>query len=326
MTALVKAENICLDFGSTGIFKRKPALRALSDIDLTIGHSEIVAVVGESGSGKSSLGKVLMGMYAPSRGKVTFDGAPLQAGRQLRRRMQMVFQDPYSSLDPRRRIGDQISDGLSIHDVVPQGERKERVQELLSLMGLPTEFAARLPHSLSGGQRQRVSIARAISTQPDFIVADEPISALDISVQAQILRLFLDLRERLGVAIMFITHDLPAVEALCDRVIVLYLGRIMEEGSVSQVFDAPHHPYTRALLAAAPQIEEGSRRDTDARTTLRGDPPSPYDPPSGCVFRTRCPAATKTCAQGVPPFRSLGAGHRSACILPAPVNQTVQRQ
>jgi oligopeptide/dipeptide ABC transporter ATP-binding protein len=229
----------------------------------------------------------------------------------LRRRMQMVFQDPYGSLDPRRTVGAQIADGLAIHRVVSASARKARVAALLEQVGLTAAHAARYPHEFSGGQRQRIGIARALSTGPDFLVADEPVSALDVSVQAQVLALLADLRTRLGLGLLFISHDLPVVRSLCDRVIVLYLGRIMEEGPAAAVLGDPRHPYTKALLSAAPSLDPATRR---TRIVLQGEPPSPAAPPSGCVFRTRCPWAIADCAAAVPPLREVAAGHRAACI------------
>ena len=258
-------------------------------------------------------------MSPGTAGRVSFDGVDLaraNAGtlRRLRRRMQLVFQDPYSSLDPRRRVGDQIADGLSIHRLAPRRERAGRVRPLLARVGLTAEHAERYPHAFSGGQRQRVGIARALSTEPDFIVADEPVSALDVSVQAQVLELLAELKETLGLSMLFISHDLPAVRHLCDRVVVLSLGRVMEEGSTAEVFARPCHPYTQALLSAAPSLDPDRR---GRRILLKGDPPSPASPPSGCVFRTRCPHAIPACAEAVPPFIAGGSpGHRVACIRP----------
>ena len=225
--------------------------------------------------------------------------------------MQLVFQDPYGSLDPRRRIGDQIADALAIHGLLPPPARPARVAELLEQVGLSAEHAGRYPHAFSGGQRQRIGIARALATGPDFLVADEPVSALDVSVQAQVLALLADLRARLGLAMLFISHDLPVVRHLCDRVVVLYLGRVMEQGPVAAVFAAPRHPYTRALLSAAPSLHARHRR---TRILLQGEPPSPANPPSGCVFRTRCPHALPQCAEAVPPLRRLDGDHEMACI------------
>ena len=259
----------------------------------------------------------MLGLLPPSAGRVVVDGQDLAqadagAMRRLRRRMQLVFQDPYSSLDPRRRVGAQIADGLVIHGLAPPGDRAARVAALLDQVGLPASHADRFPHEFSGGQRQRVGIARALATGPDLLVADEPVSALDVSVQAQVLALLADLRSRLGLALLFISHDLPVVRSLCDRVVVLYLGRVMEEGPVEQVFQQPLHPYTQALLSAAPSLDPARRR---TRILLQGDPPSPASPPSGCVFRTRCAIAVDACAAAVPALEAQGgAGHRVACI------------
>ncbi len=315
--ALVAAENLTRRFGGGGLpgLRRAP-VQAVSGVSLTVSAGEAVGLVGESGSGKSTIGRLLLGLLAPSEGSVRLDGrdiAQLSGAelRRLRRRVQLVFQDPYSSLDPRRRVGAQIEDGLAIHRIVPQTERAARAHALLAQVGLDPAHADRFPHEFSGGQRQRIGIARALATEPDFIVADEPVSALDVSVQAQVLALLADLRRRLGLALLFISHDLPVVRSLCDRVIVLYLGRIMEEGPVAEVMERPRHPYTRALLSAAPSIDTTRRRQ---RIVLQGDPPSPSNVPSGCVFRTRCPWAQPACATTVPPLEVVGPAHRAACI------------
>jgi oligopeptide/dipeptide ABC transporter ATP-binding protein len=316
MNDLVVASNLTRRFGGDGWFGRGKAVRAVTDVSLRVGRGEAVGLVGESGSGKSTIGRLLLGLLAPSAGTITLDGADIStlaagAAKKMRRRMQLVFQDPYASLDPRRRVGAQIADGLAIHAIVKPRERGTRVAALLAQVGLPETHADRFPHEFSGGQRQRLGIARALATEPDFLVADEPVSALDVSVQAQVLRLLADLRARLGLAMLFISHDLPVVRSLCDRVIVLYLGRVMEEGPAAAVLENPRHPYTIALLSAAPRVDAARRR---TRILLRGDPPSPADPPSGCVFRTRCPFALPACAAAVPPPRAVGAGHVSACI------------
>jgi oligopeptide/dipeptide ABC transporter ATP-binding protein len=312
VTDLVRAEGLTRRFGS----RRRP-VQAVTDLSMGIGAGEAVGLVGESGSGKSTVGRLLLGLLAPSAGRVLFDGADLaHAGeaetRALRRRMQLVFQDPYGSLDPRRTVGAQIGDALAIHALLPAAQRPGRVAELLEQVGLAPEHAGRLPHQFSGGQRQRIGIARALASGPDFLVADEPVSALDVSVQAQVLALLADLRSRLGLAMLFISHDLPVVRHLCDRVAVMYLGRVMEEGPVAQVFSDPRHPYTRALLSAAPSLQ-GRRR---TRILLEGEPPSPADPPSGCVFRTRCPEVMAACARDVPTME--GTRHRVACIRDRP--------
>ena len=314
MTALVQAENLSKHFRGRG-FLAKP-VRALSDVSLSVARGEAVGVVGESGSGKSTIGRTLLGLTPATRGSVRFDGVDIaglkgRAARALRRRMQLVFQDPYASLDPRRRVRAQIADGLLAHGLASRAELPERVAELLRQVGLPASHAERFPHEFSGGQRQRIGIARALAVGPEFLVADEPVSALDVSVQAQVLALLADLRARLGLAMLFISHDLSVVRSLCERVVVLYLGRVMEEGPVAAVLGQPRHPYTAALLSAAPSLDPVRRR---RRILLRGDPPSPADPPSGCVFRTRCPWAVAACADAVPALRDAGTGHRVACI------------
>ncbi|MDE2516779.1 MAG: ABC transporter ATP-binding protein [Rhodospirillales bacterium] len=311
---LIAAEGVTMRFGRAGFFGRGKLVHAVSDVSLSLARGETLGLVGESGSGKSTLGRLMLGLLAPSAGRVRFDGAALgaQLPPALRRRMQLVFQDPQASLDPRRRIGAQLADGLAIHRLAPKAEYAARIAALLEQVGLDPAHASRFPHEFSGGQRQRIAIARALSTAPDFIVADEPVSALDVSVQAQILALLATLRARLGVAMLFISHDLRVVRQLCDRVAVLYLGRVMEEGPARAVFAAPRHPYTRALLAASPRL--GQSIGQPAPPPLAGEPPDPAAPPSGCVFRTRCPLAVDACAAAVPPLRDCGDGRRVACI------------
>ncbi len=308
MTALVAADAIGRRFGVG-----RDAVQAVSDVSLRIGRGEAVGLVGESGSGKSTVGRMVLGLLPPTSGHVEFAGArlPPKPGRDLRRRMQLVFQDPHSSLDPRRRVGAQIADGLAIHKLAAPAEQPARVAALLEQVGLDPAHAARFPHEFSGGQRQRIGIARALAPGPDLLVADEPVSALDVSVQAQVLALLADLRARLGLALLFISHDLAVVRHLCDRVAVLYLGRVMEEGLSEQLFAVPRHPYTRALLSASPRLNPAARR---ARIVLQGDPPSPAAPPSGCVFRTRCPHAAAVCAESVPNLREAAPGQRVACV------------
>jgi oligopeptide/dipeptide ABC transporter ATP-binding protein len=304
MTALIAAEHLGRDFAARSVFGRARSVQAVSDVTLSIARGESVALVGESGSGKTTLGRMLLGLLRPTAGRISFDGMDLATvgaaqQRALRRRMQIVFQDPQSSLDPRRPVGAQIADGLAIHNIVPPEARRARVADLLAQVGLPAAHSERYPHQFSGGQRQRIGIARALATGPDFLVADEPVSALDASVQAQVLDLLADLRARLGVAMLFISHDLAVVRSLCERVVVLYLGRVMETGPVAQVFGTPRHPYTQALLSAVPSLDPARRR---SRVLLAGDPPSATNPPSGCVFRTRCPIAIAECAAAVPPM------------------------
>ncbi len=322
MTPIIAAENLSKHFPSRHLFGRGRPVQAVTDFSLTVGRGEAVGLVGESGSGKSTIGRLMLNLLAPSGGRVLLDGAEIAKAnvttlRHMRQRMQLVFQDPYSSLDPRRTVGAQVADGLVIHRVVPPDRRRERVEALLAQVGLSAAHADRYPHEFSGGQRQRVGIARALATEPDFLVADEPVSALDVSVQAQVLALLADLRRRLGLAMLFISHDLPVVRSICDRAVVLYLGRVMEEGPAEEVFERPRHPYTKALLSASPTLDPARRR---TRILLPGEPPSPAAPPSGCVFRTRCPWALPACADAVPPLVRYSDVppnsdvHRVACI------------
>ncbi|MBN9062656.1 MAG: peptide ABC transporter ATP-binding protein [Rhizobiales bacterium 65-9] len=313
---LVEAKSVSKSYPIGGMFKRGRMVQAVRAVDADVARGETVGVVGESGSGKSTLGRLLLGLTPTTEGSVRFDGKPLsslsrEALRRERRRMQIVFQDPFGSLDPRRRVGAQIEDGLAIHGLAPPRDRKARVGALLEKVGLDPSQMLRFPHEFSGGQRQRIGIARALSTAPDFIVADEPVSALDVSIQAQIVQLMADLRSELGLAMLFISHDLSIVRYLCHRIIVMYLGRVMEEGSAQTIFSAPAHPYTRALISATPRLHRAQRT---ARILLAGDPPSPSNPPSGCVFRTRCVHAIGRCAEIEPQLRPFGDARRVACI------------
>jgi oligopeptide/dipeptide ABC transporter ATP-binding protein len=318
MTApLVRAENVSRSFvGRSGWLARRAEVKAVREVDLTIGCGEALGVVGESGCGKSTLGRMLLHLLPPTSGRVLFDGRALHdltpaTRRRMRARMQMIFQDPYASLDPRRRTGEQIADGIMIHGLADRTEARARVADLLQRVGLDPVHGDRLPHEFSGGQRQRVAIARALATKPDFIVADEPVSALDVSVQAQIVTLLADLRSSFGLALLFISHDLHVVRHLCERVVVMYLGRVVEEGNVSEIFRAPAHPYTRALTAATPSIRARAR---SREAVLSGELPNPAAPPSGCVFRTRCPHAVAACAESIPVLRQIAPGRRVACL------------
>jgi peptide/nickel transport system ATP-binding protein len=313
---LVEATALSKVFHTGGLFRRGRPVQAVRSVDAGVARGEALGVVGESGSGKSTLGRLMLGLMPASAGTVRFDGQPLDrpAGRDwraLRRRMQIVFQDPYGSLDPRRRVGAQIADGLAIHHVGEAGDRADRVAAMLDRVGLDPSHAQRYPHEFSGGQRQRIGLARALASGPEFLVADEPVSALDVSIQAQIVQLLGDLRRDLGLALLFISHDLPVVRHLCDRVVVMYLGRVVEEGPAEAVFAAPAHPYTRALISATPQLRQDRRV---GRILLAGDPPSPSNPPSGCVFRTRCAHARPACAEAVPELRPFGEARRVACL------------
>jgi oligopeptide/dipeptide ABC transporter ATP-binding protein len=313
---LVRAENVSRSFRGRAGWLARTEVKAVREVDLTIHRGEAVGVVGESGCGKSTLGRMLLHLLPPSSGRIVFDGRALHdltptMRRRLRARMQMIFQDPYGSLDPRRPAGAQIADGLLIHGLADRRQARARVNDLLQRVGLDPSHADRLPHEFSGGQRQRIAIARALATQPEFIVADEPVSALDVSVQAQILTLMADLRSSFGLALLFISHDLHVVRHLCERVVVMYLGRIVEEGKAADLFHAPAHPYTRALIAATPSIR---LQKLSREMVLPGELPSPASPPSGCVFRTRCPHAVSGCAENVPVLREIASGRRVACL------------
>jgi len=312
--ALVSARGATVTFNHGGLINRTPPVRAVTDVDLDISAGEAVGLVGESGSGKSTLGRLLLGLLQPTAGHVSFDGRRLDAlsrreWRALRRRMQIIFQDPYGSLDPRRRIGAQIADGLAIHGLAAGSALKPEVARRLAAVGLDPSHAERYPHEFSGGQRQRIGIARALAPDPAFLVADEPVSSLDVSIQAQILELLDRVRHERKLALLFISHDLPVVRRLADRVLITYLGRIVEAGPAAAVLGRPAHPYTRALVSATPRIAAGRR----SRIILPGDPPSPSAPPSGCAFRTRCAHAVDACAAVVPPMQKLGLDHVAAC-------------
>jgi peptide/nickel transport system ATP-binding protein len=291
-------------------------VHAVEDVSFDIRRGSTVGLVGESGSGKTTVGRSILRLVEPTGGEAIFDGTDIFAlgardMRAWRKRLQIVFQDPYSSLNPRMRIDAILGEALDAC-FYPKGvARKERVAELMTLVGLPPEYSRRFPHEFSGGQRQRIGIARALAVEPDFIVADEPVSALDVSVQAQVLNLLGDLQRKLGLTMLFIAHDLSVVEYLCDEVVVMYLGRVMERGPSRQVYARPRHPYTRALLATAP-VPDPTRKRT--HVPLAGDIPSPIDPPSGCVFRTRCPMAIDACAGIIPAAEHIGGNHHVACI------------
>lgn len=296
--------------------RSNPTIHALEDVSLEVSANEIVGLVGESGSGKSTLGRSILRLIEPTAGQITFNGSDITRLSQrslgtYRRDMQMIFQDPFASLNPRMKVGEILAEPLRIHGGVAARERSQRVAALLERVGLAPEYMSRYPHQFSGGQRQRLGIARALILNPRFVVADEPVSALDVSVQAQVINLIRDLQEEAALAILFISHDLSVVEYLCHRVVVLYLGRVMEIASSAQLYNAPKHPYTEALLSAAPALHANKRRD---RIFLRNEIPSAANPPSGCVFRTRCPYAIPECSEVVPGLRQVDTGHWKACV------------
>jgi len=317
-TPLVEVDSLVKHFGvRADAFGRtsERVVHAVDGVSFTIGRGETLALVGESGCGKSTVARLVLRLLDPSAGTIRFDGVDVtrQSGKQLRalrRRAQIVFQDPYSSFDPRRRVGDSVAEPLVVQG--RRGEASARVRELLELVGLEPDSAGRYPHEFSGGQRQRLAIARALSVQPDLVVLDEPVSALDVSIQAQVLTLLSDLRQRFGLSYLFISHDLAVVRHLADRVAVMHLGHIVETGPVDAVLREPVHPYTRALLSAVPHPDPVRERARE-RIVLAGDPPSPLEPPSGCRFRTRCSHAVDACAQAVPPLAGVGPEHAVAC-------------
>jgi oligopeptide/dipeptide ABC transporter ATP-binding protein len=297
--------------------KKINGLKAVNDLSFNIKRGETVGMVGESGCGKSTAGRTILRLYEPTEGEVRFEGKNIfnlsnRKMKDLRRDMQMIFQDPYASLNPRMTVGDIIGEAIDIHNLATGAKRKDRIAELLELVGLNSEHMSRYPHEFSGGQRQRIGIARALAVEPKFIICDEPISALDVSIQAQVVNLLKDLQNRLGLTYLFIAHDLSMVKHISDRVAVMYLGKMVELATSDDLYAEPLHPYTQALLSAIPTPDPKVETERD-RIVLKGDVPSPINPPSGCHFRTRCPLATEKCAQVEPEFVELRPNHWVAC-------------
>jgi oligopeptide transport system ATP-binding protein len=320
-TPLVRVDDLTMHFPIYGglLRRRVGAVRAVDGVSLRISPGETLGVVGESGCGKSTLGRAVLRLYEPTSGRVEIDGEDVlalgpEALRRKRPTMQMVFQDPQASLNPRMTVASIIGEPLDEHTRLSRAQKLDRVHELLDAVGLNRDFAGRYPHAFSGGQRQRVGIARALALNPRFIVCDEPIAALDVSIQAQVVNLLEDLQDRLGLTYMFISHDLSMVRHIADRVAVMYLGKIIETAPVAKLYANPLHPYTRALLSAVPEPDPAAER-TKQRIVLKGDVPSPARPPSGCRFRTRCPQAMAVCAEVEPPFTEHAPGHFAACHL-----------
>jgi oligopeptide transport system ATP-binding protein len=306
--------------GLTGS-RRVATVRAVDGVDLDIRHRETLGLVGESGCGKSTLGRAILQLVRPTAGEVRFDGTELvglseNELRPLRRRMQMVFQDPFGSLNPRMPVGEAVAEPMLVHGLATLAKSRDKVAELFAIVGLKPDMLNRFPHEFSGGQRQRIGIARALAAEPDFIVCDEPVSALDVSIQAQIVNLFETLRDRLGLTYVFIAHDLAVVRHLSDRIAVMYLGQIVEIAPKPRLYAAPLHPYTQALLSAAP-VPDRAVEARRQRTLLQGEVPSPLRPPSGCRLHPRCPMAQGRCATEEPMMRELRSGHYAACHFAA---------
>ena len=300
---------------NTGMFSSKP-LKAVDDVSFNIRRGETLGLVGESGCGKTTVGRTLLHLYEPTGGEVRFEGKPIRTKadiNEFRRKATMVFQDPYSSLNPRMTVSDIIGEPLDIHKMYRnKSEREQRILELMDRVGLNSEHASRYAHEFSGGQRQRIGIARALALNPKFIVCDEPVSALDVSIQAQVINMFDELQDEMGLTYLFIAHDILVVRHISDRIAVMYLGKMVELADAKEIYEHPLHPYTQSLMSAVPQPDPKVAR-ANKRIVLSGDIPSPLNAPSGCPFRTRCPRATAACAEAMPEFKEVAPGHFAAC-------------
>lgn len=300
---------------NVGMFKTKP-LKAVDDVSLSINKGETLGLVGESGCGKTTVGRTILNLYKPTAGEIWYDGKLIKSKtdiKEFRKKATMVFQDPYSSLNPRMTVSDIIGEPLDVHKLYNnKKEREERILELMGHVGLNSEHASRYAHEFSGGQRQRIGIARSLAVNPDFIVCDEPVSALDVSIQAQVINMFGELQQQLGLTYLFIAHDLLVVRHISDRIGVMYLGRLVELADAGEIYDNPLHPYSKSLLSSVP-IPDPKIARANKRIVLSGDIPSPLNAPSGCPFRTRCPHATAMCAESMPEFKEVSKGHFVAC-------------
>ncbi|NLU36434.1 MAG: ATP-binding cassette domain-containing protein [Clostridiales bacterium] len=313
---LVEVKDLKVYFDiNVGFLKTKP-LKAVDGVSFSINKGETLGLVGESGCGKTTVGRTLLHLYKPTDGEIWFDGRKIENKEDLqilRKKAAMVFQDPYSSLNPRMTVSDIIGEPLDVHRMYSnKQERRERILELMDYVGLNSEHASRYAHEFSGGQRQRIGIARALAVNPDFIVCDEPVSALDVSIQAQVINMFVELQEKLGLTYLFIAHDILVVRHISDRIAVMYLGKVVELADAKEIYDQPLHPYSKSLLSAVPIPDPETARKSK-RIVLSGDIPSPLDTPSGCPFRTRCPYVIDKCAESMPPFEEVSKGHYIAC-------------